>query len=156
MLTPRYKWDGKALRRWLDRARQDWNNRLMEAVRLACEDVEAEIQATQWGGRPGLNIRTARLYGSLWYQVTRMARAVKAVVGNRGAPYWWYHDKSGTAGTPFTRTSAFGRPTRPYEVTMPARTDVFGLWETAAVKFYRARAQEALRGSLALGLGGAK
>ncbi len=112
---------------------------------ISNEDVERDIQAVQWGGRPGLNIRKGNLFGSLILSARRaFGRLVFGDVENHDATYWWYHDKSGLNGAVFTRDTVFGRPVTPFQTFLPVRTDLFGRFETAGMGFYEARAAAAL------------
>lgn len=65
----------------------------------------------------GLNKRSGKLYGSLDGAVTVNPQSVTAEVQNRDATYWYWHQKGASA----TRTSAWGKPTRPYQWTLPKR-----------------------------------
>ncbi len=130
---------------YLEQKAVEWGDALLESVALGNEDVERDIQAVQWGGRPGLNIRKGNLFGSLILSARRaFGRLVFGDVENHDATYWWYHDKSGLNGAVFTRDTVFGRPVTPFQTFLPVRTDLFGRFETAGMGFYEARAAAAL------------
>ncbi len=129
---------------FLERKAVDWSDALLESVALGNEDVERDIQAMQWGGRPGLNIRKGNLFNSLILSASRAVGGVIGDVENRNAQYWWYHDKSGLNGAVFTRDTVFGHPVTPFQTSLPVRTDLYGRFESLGLGFYEARAEAAM------------
>lgn len=107
--------------------REEWQDALSRAVIAGNRDFEDYILATQWGGRPGLNIRTGNLYGSLRSAAENLGDKIRAMIWNEKATYWWYHDT----------VSPQGRS--------PKRTTIPWSFETYGVKMYESRVADAMQ-----------
>lgn len=131
---------------FLESKASTWSDGAVEAIYLAGGDFKGYVQANQWGGRPGLMIQSANLWNSMIVTARRADQSVIGGVDNVNASYWWYHDVSGLNGAPFMRDTLFGKPVDPYQVVIPARTDLYGRFETVGLGFYEERVGARLSG----------
>lgn len=144
MITASYR----AALDWLASKRAAWRPALVSALIRAGDDLLGDIQALQWGGRhgsKGLNIVTGNLYNSGSVDVNEEgANALLLEVKNHNAKYWFWHDKE-SGGTLERRTEAFGRPTAPFWVQLPKRTNIREEFRRQGPVFVQARVEDALQ-----------
>jgi hypothetical protein len=99
------------------RNKAEYREMLAERFAMVNRHFEDHFKDTQLSGRPGLNVVTGNLHGSIRSTVTVDSESVTGEVYNRNASYWYWHQIGASA----VRTSAWGKPTNPYMWALPKR-----------------------------------
>ena len=94
------------------------------------------------GNNTGLNVISGNLRDSIKTAEEKMDGMVLGRVFNEGADYWEYSQ----TGVIMTRTSAWGKPTRPYIWSLPKRLDWLELFDSEAAERYGMAVETALMG----------
>lgn len=123
---------------------EDWRDAAARGAAQAGAEFKEYLRSTQLSGRPGLNIRSGDLFNDIDSDIESLAHEVVSRVFNQNPDktfYWYFHQ----IGVSETRSSAFGKPTRPYERILPKRLNVFESWEDVGYSMHENRVREALQ-----------